>query len=182
MKSPHSRWLAIVVVLAGLRVAHAESPLALHPDNPHYFRFRGKPTVLVTSGEHYGAVLNLDFDYIKYLDTLAGDGLNLTRTFTGSYVEPVGAFNIDRNTLAPATGRFICPWARSDTAGYPNGGNKFDLRQWDESYFARLKDFVRKAGQRSIVVELNLFCPFYEDIQWRLSPQNAVNNVNGVGN
>jgi hypothetical protein len=47
--------------------------------------FRGKPTALVTSGEHYGAVLNLDFDYAKYLDTLSADGLNLTRTFSGSY-------------------------------------------------------------------------------------------------
>ncbi len=43
---------------------------ALHPDNPHYFLWRGEPTVLVTSGEHYGAVLNLDFDYVAYLDEL----------------------------------------------------------------------------------------------------------------
>jgi hypothetical protein len=28
---------------------------------------------------------------------------------------------------------------------------------------------------------MNLFCPFYEDAQWGLSPQNAANNVNGVG-
>lgn len=27
-------------------------PISLHPDNPHYFLFRGKPTVLITSGEH----------------------------------------------------------------------------------------------------------------------------------
>jgi hypothetical protein len=27
-------------------------PIALHPDNPHYFLFRGKPTVLITSAEH----------------------------------------------------------------------------------------------------------------------------------
>jgi hypothetical protein len=33
------------------------NPIALHPDNGHYFRFRGKPAVLVTSAEHYGAVL-----------------------------------------------------------------------------------------------------------------------------
>src|SRR5262245_40429924 len=45
-------------------------PLKLHPANPHYFLFRGKPTVLITSGEHYGAVLNSDFDYKVYLDTL----------------------------------------------------------------------------------------------------------------
>jgi len=99
------------------------------PKTPIIFLFRGKPAVLLTSGEHYGAVLNLDFNYVEYLDTLAADRLNLTRTFTGAYVEPTGAFNIARNTLAPATGRFICPWARSDTPGYPNGGNKFDLCQ-----------------------------------------------------
>jgi hypothetical protein len=32
-----------------------------------------------------------------------------------------------------------------------------------------------------VVVELNLFCPFYEEAQWNLSPQNAINNVNGIG-
>ena len=158
------------------------SPLSLHRENPHYFQFRGKPTVLITSGEHYGAVLNLDFNYIRYLDTLRADGLNLTRTFTGAYVEPDGAFNIARNTLAPIAGRFICPWARSEIPGYANGGNKFDLTRWDDAYFARLKDFVAQAGRRGVIVELNLFCPFYDESQWKLSPQNASNNVNGVGN
>ena len=43
-------------------LAAGPKPISLHPDNPHYFLFRGKPTVLITSGEHYGAVLNLDFD------------------------------------------------------------------------------------------------------------------------
>jgi len=173
--------LLLIASFQPLAAAGRHPPLALHPDNPHYFLFRGKPTVLITSGEHYGAVLNLDFDYVKYLDTLAKDGLNLTRTFTGAYVEPQGAFNIARNTLAPAPGRFVCPWARSDTPGYPNGGNKFDLTKWDEAYFKRLKDFITQAAQRGIVVEMNLFCPFYEEAQWKLSPQNAANNVNDLG-
>src|SRR6185436_12598477 len=76
------------------RTPAAERSLSLHPDNPHYFQFRDRPAVLVTSGEHYGAVLNLDFDFSKYLEALRRDGLNLTRTFTGSYVEPPGSFNI----------------------------------------------------------------------------------------
>ncbi len=156
-------------------------PLALHPDNGHYFLFRGKPTVIVTSAEHYGAVLNLDFDYVKYLDELAAHGLNNTRTFSGAYVEDSQAFNIAHNTLAPANGRFICPWARSDQPGYPNGGNKFDLTRWDEAYFKRLKDFLAQASQRGVIVEMNLFCPFYQDSMWKLSPQNAANNVNNVG-
>jgi hypothetical protein len=156
-------------------------PLALHPENGHYFLFRGKPTVLITSGEHYGAVLNLDFDYRKYLDTLAADGLNNTRTFSGAYVEPQGAFNITRNTLAPREGRFICSWARSDVPGYAGGGAKFDLSRWDEAYFRRLRDFLNYASQRGVVVEMNLFCPMYEDKQWSLSPMNPQNNVQGIG-
>jgi len=159
----------------------AVEPLSLHPDNPHYFLFRGKPTILITSAEHYGAVLNPEFDYVKYLDELAAHGLNNTRTFSGAYVEPQGAFNIAKNTLAPDGKKFLCPWARSDQPGYAGGGNKFDLTKWDEAYFNRLKDFVTQAGKRGIVVEMNLFCPMYEDHQWKLSPQNDTNNVNGVG-
>ena len=180
------RLLVLVLAVASptfhsLVAGAAEAPLSLDPDNPHYFLFRGKPTILITSGEHYGAVLNQDFDYRKYLDTLARDGLNGTRTFSGAYCETPGNFNIMSNTLAPLPGRFLCPWARSSTPGYANGGNKFDLKKWDTAYFERLKAFVRYAGRRGVIVELNLFCPFYDESQWKLSPMNAANNVNGVG-
>lgn len=186
MQTMSQRLVAIVLAVASLifhpRVtAAANQPLSLDPDNPHYFLFRGKPTIIITSGEHYGAVLNQDFDYRKYLDTLARDGLNATRTFSGTYCETPGNFNIVSNTLAPHAGRLLCPWARSSTPGYANGGNKFDLTKWDSAYFARLKDFVRYAGQRGVIVELNLFCPFYDESQWKLSPMNAANNVNGIG-
>jgi hypothetical protein len=173
-------WISLALVWLSAATARAQ-PLALHPANGHYLLFRGKPTVLVTSGEHYGAVLNGDFDYLRYLDTLAADGLNLTRTFPGVYVEPPGAFKIERNTLAPAPGRLLCPWARSDQPGYANGGNKFDLAKWDPAFFRRLKDFVAAADRRGIVVELNLFTPMYEQAQWDFSPMRAANNVNGVG-
>ena len=169
--------------LAGfcLQCLASPPPLALHPENPHYFLFRGQPTAIITSGEHYGAVLNLDFDYHKYLDTLKRDGLNGTRTWSGAYCEPSAAFNIANNTLAPLRGRFICPWARSDQTGYANGGNKFDLTRWDPAYFKRLNRFVSQAGNRGVIVELNLFCPFYEESMWEISPMNARNNINGVG-
>lgn len=170
--------LAIATIAA---TARATPPIALHPENPHYFLWREKPTVLITSAEHYGAVLNLAFDYTKYLDTLQANGFNLTRTFSGAYCEPPGAFKIVNNTLAPLDGQLLCPWARSDTPGYTGGGKKFDLKRWDRAYFKRLADFVTQAGQRDIVVELVLFCPFYKDTMWQLSPMNARNNINGIG-
>jgi len=155
--------------------------LALHPKNPHYFIYHNKPTIMITSGEHYGAVLNTGFDFISYLAELASDGLNLTRTFSGSYHEPGNAFNISNNTLAPPSEKFICPWSRSAEPGFMSGGNKFDLEKWDEDYFNRLKSFIKTAQQRGIIVEFTFFCPFYEDSQWLLSPMNTINNINGVG-
>jgi hypothetical protein len=164
-----------------LLAAAAHAPLALHPDNPRYFLFRGKPTVLVTSGEHYGAVLNLDFDYVRYLDALAADGLDHTRLFSGTYREVPSSFGITDNTLAPRPGRYVAPWARSTEPGDFDGGTRFDLSRWDESYFRRLRDFVAEAEKRGVVVELNLFCPFYEEVLWDANPMNTRNNVNGVG-
>jgi hypothetical protein len=162
-------------------LACGAAPIALHPDNPHYFIFRTKPAVLITAGEHYGAVLNLDFDYAGYLDELKAHGFNLTRIFSGAYREVAGSFGIVGNTLAPSAGRFICPWQRTHAAGASDGGNKFDLTAWDAKYFERLKDFVKEAGQRGIVVELVLFCTMYDDTVWAASPMNAQNNVNGIG-
>ena len=162
--------------------------LRLHPENPHYFEFRGKPTVLITSAEHYGAVMNQDFDYSKFLETLAKHHFNLTRLFTGAaYCEPSGAFGITENTLAPKKGRFLPPWKRSDQPGAWDGGTKWDLTAWNEHYFYLLKDFVSLASQHGIIVEVNLFCPFYEDKShqskmWPLSPFHPDNNINGLGN
>jgi len=156
-------------------------PIKLHPENPHYLLFRGKPTVLITSGEHYGAVLNLDFDYIQYLNELKSKGLNLTRTFSGFYHEVVGAFNIKNNTLAPVSAdKYICLWNRTDSPGAEDGMNKFDLTDWNQQYFTRLKDFVSQASKRGIVVEFVLFCVFYDDSMWNICPMKYTNNINNV--
>jgi hypothetical protein len=167
-------WLFLVAAGA----AAQPGPISLHPGNPHVFQFRGKATVLVTSGEHYGAVMNQDFDFIRYLDELERHGLNLTRTFSGVYVEGWGE---PWNTLNPGPGRYLAPWARSGQPGYADGGNRFDLSTWDESYWRRLKTFVRHAGRRGIVVEYVLFCVHYGDREWNLSPLKESNNVNGIG-
>jgi hypothetical protein len=160
-------WLAALVPTQA-------APIQLHAENHHYFNFRGKPTILVASTEHYGAVLNLDFDFIPYLDELSRHGLNLTRTFSGVYCEIPGSFNIRENTLAPKPSRYSTPWAHI--------GDKFDLDRWDDGYFRRLKEFIAHADKREIAVEYVLFCPFYEDEMWAVSPMNARNNTNGVGN
>lgn len=163
------------------RASDASRPLCLHPENSRYLLFRGRPTILVGSTEHYGAVLNGDFDAIPYLNELKRSGLNLTRTFSGTYREVPGSFRIQHNTLAPSAERYVAPWPRGDVAGAADGRNRFDLSRWNGTYFERLRAFVSAASERGIVVEFTLFCPFYDDSLWAVNPMNARNNVNNIG-
>ncbi len=175
---PFLRFLVAAALVSA--AAAAAEPIRLHPANPHYYLFRGKPTVLITSAEHYGAVLNGDFDFVRYLDTLKADGLNLTRTFAGLYYEVPGDFGITRNTLAPKPARYVGPYARTAVKGALDGLSKFDLKRWNPAYFERLKRFLRAASDRGVVVELTLFCVYYSDRMWNLSPLNPANNTSGM--
>ena len=183
-----SPWLTALLLGASCLGSIPESqqgsgraPIRLASENPHYFLFRGRVVALITSGEHYGAVFNSEFDNKKYLAALAADGLNYTRIFGGSYVEvPKKSFGIQRNDLAPEAGKFLPPWRRSDAPGYPGGGNKFDLMEWNQAYFDRYKEFLAEAGRRGIVVEISLFSSHYGEQQWDFSPLNRANNVNGT--
>ena len=153
----------------------SSAPLRLHPDNPHYFQYQGKPLALITSAEHYGAVLNLGFDDQEYLRTLSDEGMNYTRIFTGTYFEIAGeSFNIQHNVLAPSEDAIITPWVASDSAGR----RMYNLSSWNEAYFERLKDFIATAADYDIIVEVTLFSSIYRDEHWAISPQNPANNVN----
>lgn len=150
--------------------ARAAEPIRVHPGNPRYLLWHGRLFLAVTSAEHYGAVLNGDFDWRRYLATLSREGMNYTRIFTGTYRETPGDFGIERNTLAPV--RFIAPWRQHQ--------GRFDLEAWDAEYFSRLKAFVAEADKLGIAVEVTLFCSTYGEKQWSVSPFNPANNLNAT--
>jgi hypothetical protein len=154
-------------------------PVQVSAASRRYLEFRGRPTLLITSAEHYGAVVNLDFDYIRYLDRLAQYELNYTRIYPGAYFEVGQAFH-PHNVLAPLPGRHCLPWARSAQPGYSLGGNLFDLDTWDPTYFERLHAFLEAAGDRDIVVEVCLFNAAYAD-SWPWMPLYHDNNVQRIG-
>jgi hypothetical protein len=175
MKIKH---LATLLVLLYLTMQNQAQPISLHPENSHYFEYKGQPVLLITSGEHYGAVINREFDYEKYLETLAKDGLNLTRIFCGTYVEHPGSFGIQNNTLAPPYESFLAPWKRTDIEGNKGGGTKFDLDRWDPEYFNRLKGFLTRAAKLNIIVEVTFFSSIYSDLSWTYCPLYHENNIN----
>lgn len=152
--------------------------VSLNPENPHYLNYQNKPVLLITSGEHYGSVINLDFDYKKYLQTLKADGLNYTRIFSGTYVGVADCFEIKSSTLSPEVGRFLEPWKRTTENGLYRGEMKVDLKQWNNDYFDRLKEFLKEAEKQDVIVEFTFFCSTYTDSIWKRNPFNPGNNIN----
>ena len=154
-------------------------PIGICSGNPHYYFYKNKPIVLITSAEHYGGVVNKEFDYIRYFNMLRKYKLNYTRIYPGYLIEKPGLFLKD-NTLAPTKEGLIVPWIRSNVPGYINGGNKFDLSKWDKAFFQRLRDFVEEAGKRGIIVEICYFNAI-SDVCWPYSPLYKENNIQGTG-
>ena len=145
----------LFAVLLMLAASAWAEPVKVWPSNPHYFFYKDKPLVLITSDHHYGAVIDRDFDFARYLDFLAAQGMNLTRIYPGGMFEPPGKY-IAGNPLGPAPGRQILPWAKSNQKSaliprWPKPSQpsfKFDLDKWNPEYFTRLKTFVEMANQK----------------------------------
>ena len=159
----------------------AGTPIALHPGNPHYFLWRGRPTILITSG--------------RALRRGAEPGLRLSQVprHAGRRRHELHARlqrRLRRARRARSTSR-ATRWPRRPAASSPVGAQRrAGLRERRQQVRSRAlgrrvlrpaEGLRRLRRRKNVVVELTLFCPMYEEMQWKLSPMNAANNVNGVG-
>ena len=171
------------LVLPSHNCSASDAVFSVHPKNHRCFLYQGKPMKILTSAEHYGAVMNGEFDYDVYLKEMQRTGQNATRVFT--FYRELWGHNV-RNTLAtsketPET--TVMPWKRASGRGKgPDGLDKFDLDRWNPAYFARLKDYVQKCTEHGVICEIVLFCNPYLEKQYAWFPCNKTGNINGVGN
>lgn len=178
--------LSVIAVICIMAIACNNSSISVCPQNPHYFSYRDKPLVLITSDHHYGAVIDKDFDYVKFLDYLSHNGMNLTRIYPGAMFEPTDKY-LPGNPLGPRPGRQLLPWAKSIQSGanplLAESGQpscKYDLDKWNQEYFDRLNDFVELAQKKDIIVEIPFFNGMYNDC-WPLMAMYHENNIQNIG-
>jgi hypothetical protein len=175
---PSLRQIVLGVLLCA--PGYSAEPITIHPENPRYFLFRGKPLVLITASEHYGSVINRPFDFEKYLDDAAAHKITLTRTFL-LFREQQSSRN-PSSPCKPESPDYIAPFPRTGPGKAMDGEPIYDLDQWNPEYFDRLHRFLDAASKRGIVVELTVFSNSYGDNVWALNPFRAKNNKQGVGN
>lgn len=163
-------------------------PLRVHSSNPQYFtdgggKAIGSDRAIYLTGSHTWPNLKdigtadspSPFNYIAYLDFMQEYNHNFMRMWTWELAKYAydGTFRY--------TDPF--PWPRTGPGQALDGKPKFDLSQFNEDYFERLRSRVIAARDRRIYVSIMFFEGHgmqFSDPPWRWDghPFNDANNIN----
>jgi hypothetical protein len=119
------------------------------------------------------------FDFDGYLRFLTERGHNFIRLWRWEQVRSQAAGGNFHLNMQPQ------PWARTGPESAKDGKPRFDLEQFDQAFFDRLRERVVKAGEAAIYVDVMLFdgwalhlSPPPDHVEGH--PFHALNNVNGI--
>jgi hypothetical protein len=163
----------------------AKGPLRVDPVNPRYFN-DGTKTVFLTGSHTWGNGRDRGltdppaaFDFGLYLDFLTAHHHNFFRFWTW---EQPHSWNNNTDNLDRYFVPF--PWPRTGPGNASDGKPKFDLSQFDQSYFDRMHQRLADAGSRGIYASVMLFDGW--DLVYAYNttdggyPYASGNNVNGI--
>jgi hypothetical protein len=163
----------------------ASGPLRVHQVNPRYFT-DGGGKVIYLAGSHTwdnlqdrGPEPHPNFDYSAYLGKIRTFNHNLIRLWAWEQAA-WAPWTHDRILFSPL------PYPRLGPGTALDGGLKFDLTKFDESYFDRLRSRVVAAGDQGIYVAVMLFQGWSIESKgnlgnpWRGHPYHSANNINGI--
>ena len=156
-------------------------PLRVHPSNNRWFQNTSTGKGVYLTGSSTWNVLisspgpTTDYNYMNFLNFMEERGHNYTRLRT----------NPDANLAGGATSKYV----RSNQCCALDGGNKWDLTKWNQSYFDKLQDIVEDAQAKDIYVGILFFDGWWinqdnpnnnndeADIRWESHPFNPANNI-----
>lgn len=161
--------------------------LRVNPANPRYFTDANGRAVYLTGSHTWANLQDAGdtnpppvFDYSGYLNFLQASGHNFIRLWVWEQAKG-----------APWAGSFwFTPsvYRRTGPGNALDGELKFDLNQFNQAYFDRLRSRVMAAGEQGIYVSIMLFDGWSVGTKnagdpgnpWGGHPLNGSNNVNGI--
>ena len=136
--------------------------------NPNYWEYCGRPLLLI-GGSDRDNIFQWALEGTKltdHLDLLSSSGGNYIRCTMSSREYTLEGYRWD---LLPY------PFAKI--------GDKYDLKQWDDVYWSKLRTFLHETKKRGIIVQLELWDRWNESgdsrkarFGWYWSPWNPNNN------
>lgn len=161
--------------------------LQVNPANSRYFTDADGNAVYLTGSHTWANLQDAGdtnpppvFDYSNYLDFLQSSGHNFIRLWV--WEQAKGAPWAESFWFAPSI------YQRNGPGNALDGGLKFNLNQFNQAYFDRLRSRVMEAGTRGIYVSIMLFDGWSVGTKnagdpgnpWVGHPLNGSNNVNGI--
>ena len=175
------------VPLVALRAAlPATGPLRVDPANSRYFTDGNGKAIFLTGShtwDNFQDMGSVVFDYPGYLSKLQMYNHNFMRLWVWEQPKGIttGSEPAQPNaTLRPEIFKRTGPGTAAD------GGLKFDVTQYNQVFFDRLRQRVIDAGNKGIYVSIMLFDGWSVEKKaagtnpWIYHPLNANNNVNGL--
>ncbi len=166
----------------------ASGPLRVLPANPRYFTDDGQRAVYLTGAHTWDNLQDMGeanpppaFDFNAYLDFLAKHDHNFIRLWRWELVSWDTSANDKKSARHLAAAPH--PWARMGPGQALDGKPRFNLDQFDEAYFQRLRARVAAARDRGIYVAVMLFEGWgvqHAANAWKVHPFHPANNVNGL--
>ncbi len=168
----------------------ATGPLRIHPMNPRYFTDGSGKAIYLTGSHTWSNFQDRGstnpppaFDYSAYLDFLQRHGHNFMRLWVHE--------NARWSPWGPHRNYFTwpLPYQRPGPGMALDGGPKFDLTKFDQTFFDRLRSRVKEAGARGIYVSIMLFDGWSIEKKrpsgvannpWKGHPLDRENNMNGI--
>ncbi|MCB0090347.1 MAG: hypothetical protein KDE54_20730 [Caldilineaceae bacterium] len=165
-------------------------PLYVDATNPRYFSDANGQIVYLTGSHTWsnfqdngGANPPPAFNYTAYLDFLQARNHNFFRLWTWEQSRWSVETSDDQYWFSPA------PFKRTGPGVALDGLPKFDLTQFEQATFDRMRARVLEARARGIYVSIMLFNGWSINSSkgglaaqspWRGHPFNAANNINGI--
>lgn len=128
--------------VAPLRAPTATGPLRRNTANPRYFTDGSGKAIYLTGSHTWSNLMDrgtlhppqVPFDYPTYMKWMVARNFNFMRLWTAELTDSADTDDVDENVVA-------MPWKWMRTGpGYANdGGLKFDLAKFDQSYFDRMR-------------------------------------------
>lgn len=174
---------------AAMKTGDIRGPLRMHPTNPRYFTDDGQRAVYLTGAHTWDNLQDMGesdppaaFDFNAYLDFLTQRDHNFIRLWRWELV----SWDTKANNEKTAK-RLLAtphPWARTGPGLALDGKPKFNLNQFNEAYFQRLRSRVAAARDRGVYVSVMLFEGWglqHVTEAWKAHPFHPENNINGLG-
>jgi Family of unknown function (DUF6298)/Putative collagen-binding domain of a collagenase len=179
-----------ITPITPIRSTIVSGPLRVDPINHRYFTDGSGRAILLTGSHTWsnfqdngGSNPPPEFDYQSYLDFLQGNNHNFFRLWT---------WEQSRWTLETADENYwfypMTPFQRTGPENALDGLPKFDLTQFNQDYFDRMRERIIQAGNRGIYVSIMLFNGWsvskYKSPSlnnpWKGHPFNSNNNINDL--